>query len=237
MSHLHAELAKLAEAMAELAAARVVMVAAPAVDTVIHAVDDKDDDDMGFLLADEVGEGASAEQRVLLASIETFPEDVGCHQALAAEAQARGVALDMRRAYVRDLATVVWMGRDHTRIDRENRELEEAIAARGEAVEAAVRDRARYHNDLAAVAEEEVARTEAVEEHARVATVEELARLACVKAAEVAAREAMVAAQRVQWDSALAKAIEHRRRARGKAFAAWKRSDNGVGSLGHASGQ
>jgi hypothetical protein len=192
MSHLHAELA---EAMAELAAARVVMVAAPAVDTVIHAVDDEDDDDMGFLLADEVGEGASAEQRVLLASIETFPEDVGCHQALAAEAQARGVAPDMRRAYVRpDLATAAWMGWDHARIDWENRELEEANAARVKAVEAAARDRDRYHNDLAAVAEEEVARTEAVEEHARVAVAEELAR---VKAAEVADREAMAVAQRV----------------------------------------
>jgi hypothetical protein len=154
------------------------MVAAPAVDTVIHAVDDEDDDDMGFLLADEVGEGASAEQRVLLASIETFPEDVGCHQALAAEAQARGVALDMRRAYVRDLATVVWMGRDHTRIDRENRELEEAITARDEAVEAAARDRVRYRADLATIVVKEMARMEAAEE---------LARLARVKAAEVAA--------------------------------------------------
>jgi hypothetical protein len=62
------------------------------------------------------------------------------------------------------------------RIDRENRELEEAIAARDEAVAAAARDRARCHTNLAAVAEEEVARAEAAEEQANVAAGDELAR-------------------------------------------------------------
>jgi hypothetical protein len=68
------------------------------------------------------------------------------------------------------------MGWDHTRIDRENRELAEAITARDEAVEAAARDRARYRADLATIAVKEMARMEAAEE---------LARLALVKAAEV----------------------------------------------------
>jgi peptidoglycan hydrolase CwlO-like protein len=72
-----------------------------------------------------------------------------------------------------NLAEVAWMVRDHTRIDRENRELEEDIVAREEAIAAAARDKARYHADLAAVAEEEVARAEAVEEQARVAVEEE----------------------------------------------------------------
>jgi hypothetical protein len=106
---------ELAEAREELAAARVVMAAAPAADAVIHAVDDEDD---------EEGEGASAEVRALLASFESLPEDAGRRQALVAEAKPRGDALGMRRVYVRsDLTTVTCMGRDHTRIDRENREL------------------------------------------------------------------------------------------------------------------
>jgi hypothetical protein len=104
-------------------------------------------------------------------------------------------------------------------------------------VKEAAMDRARYHNNLAAVAEEEVVRAEATKEQASVMADEEVARLARMKAAEVAARKASAAALRVQWDFTLVEAIEHRRRARGKAFAAWKRSDNGVGSLGHASGQ
>jgi hypothetical protein len=68
------------------------------------------------------------------------------------------------------------------------------------------------------------------------ATEEELAR---VKVAEV------VAAQRVQLESALAEAIEHRRRdeeaslrrARLKAVSACMRSDDGTGHSGHADGQ
>jgi hypothetical protein len=53
------------------------------------------------------------------------------------------------------LAEVAWMVRDHTRIDPENRELQKDIVAR---------DRSRYHTDLEAVTEEEVARPEALEE-------------------------------------------------------------------------
>jgi hypothetical protein len=111
----------------------------------------------------------------------------------------------MRRVYVRsDLAVIAWRGRNHTRIDREKRGLEEAIAARDEAVEAATKDRAHYQADLEAVAVKEMAHMEVAEELARVAADEELARLA--------AHEAMTLVQRVHWDSSLAKATEHHRR-------------------------
>jgi hypothetical protein len=63
-----------------------------------------------------------------------------------------------------DLAEVAWMVRDHTQIDCENRELQKDIVARDEVVAAVARDRSRYHTDLEAVTEEEVARVDALEE-------------------------------------------------------------------------
>jgi hypothetical protein len=51
-----------------------------------------------------------------------------------------------------DLAAVAWRGREHTRIDRENRELEEAITTRDETMSAGATDKARCHADLATVA-------------------------------------------------------------------------------------
>jgi hypothetical protein len=86
-------------------------------------------------------------------SFEKLPRDADHRQALATEAQARGDAFSMRRAYVRsDLAAVAWRGREHTRIDRENRELEEAITTRDETMSAGATDKARCHADLATVA-------------------------------------------------------------------------------------
>jgi hypothetical protein len=65
-----------------------------------------DDDDIGFLPDVGVGEGASTEQRALLVSFETLPENVGRRRNLATEAQARGNMLAMRQAYMHsDLAT------------------------------------------------------------------------------------------------------------------------------------
>jgi hypothetical protein len=88
-------------------------------------------------------------------SFEDLPRDADLRQALAVEVQAHGDALAMRWACMcSDMVAVAWMGRDHTQIDHENRELEEAIATRDEAVAATARDRAHYHNDLVAVAEE-----------------------------------------------------------------------------------
>jgi hypothetical protein len=118
----------------------------------------------------------------LIALFESLPPDVDLRHALAAEAQARGDALAMRRAYVRsDLAAFTWRVRERTRIDRENRELEDATVVRDEVVVAAMRDRARYHVDLAAVAAVEMA---------RVAVEEELAHVAVAEATETAAQRA-----------------------------------------------
>jgi hypothetical protein len=75
-------------------------------------------------------------------------------QALAVEAQARRDALAMRRAYLcSNLDAVACRGPEHTRVDQENRKLEEAIAARDEAAVATARERARYHAALHAVEE------------------------------------------------------------------------------------
>jgi hypothetical protein len=41
-------------------------------------------------------------------------------------------------------------GPEYARVDRENRELKDAITARDEAVAASARDRACYHSDMAA---------------------------------------------------------------------------------------
>jgi hypothetical protein len=119
---------------------------------------------------------------------------------------------------------------------REKRDLEEAIAARDEVVEAATRDRAHYQADLEAVVVEEMARMEAAEELARVAADEELARLA--------AHEAMTSVQRVHWDSSLAEATEHHRReesllrwCRAKAIAVRMCSNNDVGPSSHVGSQ
>jgi hypothetical protein len=58
----------------------------------------------------------------------------------------------MRRAYLcSDPDAIVLKGPEYARVDRENHELEEAIAARDEAVAATTKDRARYHADLQAV--------------------------------------------------------------------------------------
>jgi hypothetical protein len=74
-------------------------------------------------------------------SFEDLPRDADLRQALAVEAQARGDALTLRWEYVRsDLAMVTQRGREHTWIGRDNREREEAIAARDEAVAAMTRD-------------------------------------------------------------------------------------------------
>jgi hypothetical protein len=64
----------------------------------------------------------------------------------------------MRRAFVcSDLVVVALAGPDHARIFRENRELQDAITARDEAVATAARDRARYREDLARIAADKAA--------------------------------------------------------------------------------
>jgi hypothetical protein len=96
MSHFQAELAK---ARVVMAVARVDLVAAPAANAVIHAVTDEDDnDDMDPQRRG--GEAVSAEQRTLLASFKILPENASRRQAIEAEGQARGIALDMRQAYL-----------------------------------------------------------------------------------------------------------------------------------------
>jgi hypothetical protein len=142
-------MAELADARTELAATLSEMAVAPPlqrgpqVASVIQdiAVNDEDDN-IDFLLY-------SGEQRALLASFESLPGDADRRQALTAEAQARCDALSMRHAYLcSDLDTVARRGPEHTRVDRANREQEEAIAAWDKAVAAAARDRACYHADL-----------------------------------------------------------------------------------------
>jgi hypothetical protein len=55
----------------------------------------------------------------------------------------------MSQAYLcSDLDLVERRGPEHARVDRENRELEDAHAARDEAVVVAASDRARYHADM-----------------------------------------------------------------------------------------
>jgi hypothetical protein len=188
---------------------------------IIHAVDDEEDNDMGFLPSDG---NVSDEQWALLASFESLlrwsssgPSDGRAssrrcaptwqrsrgwsgitHGSTARTASWRRTSwrgkrrLRQRRGTKpatmptwrqsrrrRWLARRWWRSRRawrrRRRIDRENRELEEDIVARDEAFAAAARDRARYHTDLAAVTEEEVACAEAVEEQAHVAAEEELA--------------------------------------------------------------
>ncbi|KAK1618181.1 hypothetical protein QYE76_023698 [Lolium multiflorum] len=57
----------------------------------------------------------------------------------------------MSQAYMcSDLDSIVRRGPEHARVDRENRELEDAIAARDEVVVTSARDRACYHTDMAA---------------------------------------------------------------------------------------
>jgi hypothetical protein len=129
--------AELSDARAE---ARADMAVAPPTDGVIHdIIDDNKDDDIPY----------GGEQWALLASFDSLPKDTNRRQALAAEAEARSHALAMSRAYLcSDLDLVERRGPEHARVDRENRELEDAHAARDEAVVVAASDRARYHADM-----------------------------------------------------------------------------------------
>jgi hypothetical protein len=52
---------------------------------------------------------------------------------------------------------VEWAGPDYARIDRENCEMQDAITAREEALAATSKDRARYREDLARIANEAAA--------------------------------------------------------------------------------
>jgi hypothetical protein len=92
----------------------------------------------------------------------------------------------MRRVYLcSELDAVARRGPEHSRVDREKRELEEAIATRYEAVAASARYKARYHADLQAAE-------------------------ALVRMPEEGAAEA--AAMRVHLDSSLAEPVKRRRR-------------------------
>jgi hypothetical protein len=158
---------ELVAARAKMVVARADLAVSPPANATIH---DVDADEMDFLPDDEEGEDVSDEQRALLALFESLPRDANRLQSLASEAQARGDALAMRQVYVcSDPAPAAWRGHDHTQINQENRELEEAIAARDEAAKVAAMDITHYHADVAAVAVEEMARVEVAEEQARVA--------------------------------------------------------------------
>jgi hypothetical protein len=124
----------------------------------------------------------------------------------------------MRRVYLcSELDAVARRGPEHARVDREKRELEEAIATRYEAVAASARYKARYHADLQAAE-------------------------ALVRMPEEGAAEA--AAMRVHLDSSLAEPVKRRRqqneeavrqRAQHKEFISRMRSDKGTGPSGHSS--
>jgi hypothetical protein len=82
---------------------------APPADAVIHDIADADEDDH-IQYGDD--------QQALLVSFESLPGDAVRRQALAAEAEARNHALDMRQAYLcSDLDSVARRGPAHARVD------------------------------------------------------------------------------------------------------------------------
>ena len=207
--------------------------------------EDEEDDLADFGFGDEDAVGVTDEQRALVASFESIPEDANRRREAMAEAEARADRLAMRRAFVySDLTAVAWQGQDHRRIDRENREIEDVIAGRDSAGAAATRDRERYHVELASIVVAEVARVAVAE-------------AAALQAAAEAPPMAEEAARRAIWEAAMDEAhvrrvredpsivprrmtfleTSHGCRLRRQVAKARKRNDDGTGPSGHGGGQ
>ena len=99
---------ELAVARAEMARTRAPLARLP---VPASPPEDKEDDLADFDFGDEDAVGVTDEQRALVASFESVPEDANRRREAAAEAEARADALAIRRAFVySDLTAVAWQG-------------------------------------------------------------------------------------------------------------------------------